>query len=345
MPARTARAPRRPIYTRRRRAPRYRLLLAGIGTLLLLVFLVRSCGGRSSAPDIAGYVDSARLFVQRSNEVGERFKVLVPQLAGLNRDDVTKQLETMAKDAGALSDEAVKTLTGVPAPALSAHGFLLTALRARADGVTDFKLSLFNAASNPDDNLAALAFQNGLTKLALADLSYDYFTKEIQGQLGKAKQKSEVPASTYVAGTDLAKPEKLGDYVKAVRESETLKATLDVAIASFDTEPPKQREEAGVRSLPADNAFAVKVTITNKGTQKADNIVVAAALVSSEPGQEQSDSDTIKSLLPGDSLTVVLRKLRPGRGDATNRVAITVTLGGDVDPTNNTDQFKFRMAK
>src|SRR5207247_1475257 len=133
---------------------------------------------------------------------------------------------------------------------------------------------------------------------------------EVKIQLAKFKERSEVPDSTYVRDTDLSKTDKQGDFVRALRSSDKLKAGENVAITSFRTEPDQVGQDGDVYNLPPSPNFELRVTVTNKGNLRAQQIQVRAQLVSSVNPTGSSDSDTIDALDPQDSKVVVLRNVK-----------------------------------
>lgn len=336
----------RPIYSRRPRRPRYVL----IGTLLsipilLAIGVIRACQGGPSL-DAKGYVDSVRPLIQKSKEIGDAFRALPQGVDSFTRSSLTSKLDGFVTDSKALLDRASTEFpNGIPTFALNAHGYLLTALRARADGMNDVKPAILSASVNPDEAFAISTFQTALTALVLSDEAFQYFTDEIQAQLDKAKQKSEVPDSSYVRNTDLGRPEKQADFVRALRTSPGLQAAQNLSIVEFKTEPDSVGQSGDVFGLPPSDYFEVRITIANKGNVKVEQIQVRAELTSQLNPTPQTDSYTLDLLEAGDTKVAVLRGLRPDRGDPVNLIKMQVVAPEDVDQIDNERSFKFTMRK
>jgi hypothetical protein len=319
------------------------LLFLTIGALLLVVF-AKACGGGAGA-DLVSYVDTARTYIQRSNDIGKRFQALPGTIGSFNRADLTKALDSMARDAQVVADDAVRLFTKVPPPALAAHGYLLSSLKARASGLVDIKPAILGAPANPDEGIAIDAFRNQLLGLILSDVSYGYFSSEIKAQLDKVKQRSEVPPSTYVKDTSLGQPNPQADFVRAIRASDKLKPSQDVAIVDVSTKPAKLASDSSdIASLPAADAFELDVTVANMGNVQVKSIQVKAALVS-DLGTQESASTEIDQIDPGDKKIAAIYKLNPDRGDPRNRIDVEVGGVDNADPIDSRRTFQFRMAK
>jgi hypothetical protein len=332
----------RPIYSRRG-GPRYLVRrIAVVVTLVVLIALVfRACsgGGGGTSVDAAAYMDSVRVYVQKSNEIGTAWKRLPQNLNTFDRDSLSKQLTDLQKQSSDLISGTVTAFPTVPQFAIAAQGYLLTTFRARAQGLKDVTPAILQANVTQDEGFAIQTFRSSLVALQASDLTYGYFKEEINRQLAAAKQKSEVPESTFIAGSDFALPDKQDGFVKALRDAEKLKATQNLGIAGIKTDPDQQGQDGEVFRLPASPSFELRVTVTNKGNVRSDKVV------SSTGSPQQTDSTTIDSLDPGDSKVAVLRGLNPDRGDAVNLIEIEVVAAGDADPTDNSKSFKFTMQK
>ena len=344
-PVRGPRGGSRSIYRRRRR-PRWGRIIPILLTFVVLVVVVlRACvGGGGGTTDLTSYVDAARPLIQRSNETGMQLKRIPQELPNLTRDDLARRLDQMSAEAAAVSDDAARTLVKVPTVAVPANGHLLTAFKARSVGLVEIKPAILEANLNPDEGLAIVTFQAAVNRLVLSDLAYAFFSDDIKAQLDKGRRRPEVPVSTYLADTELARADKQAEFVKRVRESEKLKATENVAIADFKTEPSGSGDGENLQ-LPPANSFEVLVTVVNKGNTRAERTVVRAELRYAGKPDPQTDSATIDLLEPGDSKTVALRNLQPARGDPINRVDIEVLAPGDRDTTDNKTFFKFQFRR
>jgi len=312
--------------------------------IILLIALIRACEGGSSL-DVKAYVDKVRPLIQSSNEIGDSFKQIPPSLNTFTRDQLSQRLDDLARHATSLADRAETSFPNVPGFAVPAHGYLLTALKARAVGLAELKPAMLQANVIPEETQAFQTFRAAVTGLLLSDEAYQFFAERTKAELGKAKQKSEVPDSSYIRDTDLARAEGQDNFVRKLRESEKLKATENLALVSYKTVPEQLNRDGDTANLPPADVFELIVSVTNKGNVRAEQVQIQVKLTSSFNPEPQASSAIVDVLEPGDTKQEVVRGLRPDRGDATNLIEISVVRPADVDQTDNADSFKFTMRK
>jgi hypothetical protein len=318
-------------------------VLASI-VIIVMILVIRACQGGSSL-DVKGYVDSVRPWIQSSSETADGFKQIQQSLNTLTRDQLSQRLDALAKEATALYDQARRSLQQVPPFAISPHGHLLTALKARSVGLVDIRPAMLQANVNPDEGVAIQTFKTALLGLVLGDQAYQFFSDEIKAELDRAKQKSEVPVSYFIRNTDLARSDRQDEFVRSIRTAEKLKATQNLSLVSFKSVPDALRPEGDIFVLPPAEGFELIVTVKNSGNVRVEQIQIKAALTSQINPEPQSSSAIIDVLEPGETKQEVIRGLRPDRGDPVNRIELEIVAPADVDQIDNAASFKFTMAK
>jgi hypothetical protein len=312
--------------------------------ILLLIILVALFRGGGSL-DVRGYVDSVRPLIQKSNETGNLWRTLPVDIERMTRADLQHRMDDLSNQSAATADEAIKSVEKVPGFAVAAHGYLVTALRVRAEALKELRPAVLQAVAL-DEALAVSAVQIGVNKLMLGDDAYKFFSDDVTAQLTRAKQQSEVPDSAYVSGTELSQPNKQADFVRRMRQIDALKAQINVGIADFKPDPEAARQDPdGVFDLPPAESFQLRVTVKNKGNQRVEKIFVKAQMFSPVNTVGQSDSDTIEALEPGEVRVVPLLNLKPDRGDVVNTLTLTLSGVADQEPSDDAATLKFRMAK
>ena len=146
--------------------------------------------------------------------------------------------------------------------------------------------------------------------------------------------------------TVLAQMNGQADFIRALRAAEKLKASQNLAIVQFKSMPEGTRPEGEeVFSLPPANAFELQVSVMNRGNVRAERIQVKASLTSQINPTPQVTTDEIDVLDPGDTKAVVLRGLKPDKGDPVNLLEMEAVSPDDIDQLDNKKSFEFTMRK
>jgi hypothetical protein len=124
----------------------------------------------------------------------------------------------------------------------------------------------------------------------------------------------------------------MAERIKAIRD---LSARHDMAVSAVRFDPEEAGDRDGVPVVPFSPTFGVQVTVTNRGNEPEEQVLVNLLLIQSDGTLPPfADSRTVGLLEPGEATTLTFSRLPVVAGQF-HEIVVRAELDGDADPDSN----------
>ena len=323
-----------------------RLAAVVIGVLVVLlvfVFLIRSCGGSSTASKNQDYVDAVKEQVlsksdQASRQVQEVFEAPRPLKAKAAVTKVGQALD-LEKQALATAEKIQPTKQAEPY-----HPSLIEALSFRITGLECLQKGMAQAYRSKPPVAGGKLLVPCTQRLLASDVVYsDRYAARLNTALADAGVDARVPTSAFLppklqgtvtpAGMGLVLQRLKPGAVKGLHGM-----SLDTVIVQTGGKSITLRPGGDVNQVPASTDLVFVVSATNGGNFQEFNVPVTIRLGTGKDAP--SKKATIDQVGPGDTATVEVTGLTTDASslDFGSDVKVTVAVGpvpGERNASNN----------
>jgi hypothetical protein len=337
-------------YKQKRRTISPTLIIVVLIVIFLLLCIIgngtfKGFGCANDTSELQTYINQVKKIADRTNKVGTDFADLRANMKSLARKDLTKRLDTLAKDSKTIAADAAKI--PVPDAMKDANTYLLVALNLRTSALESYKPAIFNALQDTDLEVSARQVSLALKDMAFSDRSFAIFREKAQKVLKDQKITFvATPTSVFIAGETEFEQATVLEFLRNVKESGDLTEKHGIAISEMIVEPVALSDNDGVFVLPQAAEITVTITIENQGNQLEVNIPVTATLKSETQPKPQSKKASIGSLPAGQKKTVKITGLKPTPGDIINMLSVEAgPVPKETWLDNNVSEYKFTMQR
>ncbi|MHB8220794.1 MAG: hypothetical protein ACYDHU_10835 [Acidimicrobiales bacterium] len=359
---------------RRRRRPVLPYLMVGLvvaaGGLVL-------AGGVAKVPAASGsfdqevnrsYAAQASVIVDESNVTGERLSTLMSTMAGLSRQALQDQLETLvlatsrtAASAAALAPPVpTRGMEGILVRAMDERASAIAGLRRAVDGLLGLSIppqpgapdSRGNAVAPPMSQTQAIAaIGTAGSELRAADRAYASVRSAFREAPGHATLPSSVwitdsrswaQGSVQVLVSDVGTSPTLAPVTRVVLLQSTLRTGLG-AVPPVPVATGSTGATSGSGTILPTKALGVTAVVANQGNVAVVGVTVSASVTPVGGGKGHTVSDRV-SVAPGMSLTVALADLPVTPGQAYSLSVAVSPPRAQTDLSGTTDTYSIRIA-
>lgn len=314
---------------RRRRVLAAALLLALVGAVVLAISLVSS--DRQVSRE---YLDAVMEIAVGEEDAAARFTAMIGDLETLERPVLVEQLDLLVAETTRLAEDLLETNPPSDGELARAHSYMAIAVGSWRDGTTGTRQAMLTLAEKPFDETGVTVLQSALDDLRLGDAAYEEFEAIVRVSVEDSSLAAPFPAVRFVPPTDAV------TYTAAAiaQRITGLQRVTNLGIADIKLEPGPVGDRNGIPVIPMTEQLDAEATVSNRGTEAMNTIVVELQLVSFD-GELYRDRQGIESLGPGDLATVTFGGLPVQAG---KRYEITISIeGGDDDATDNAVTYLF----
>jgi hypothetical protein len=316
--------------------------LGAVVLLLVFVFLVRSCGGDSTATKNQAYVDAVGKALAKSDQaakvVGDLFQAPRPVKAKAATQRVQQALQ-LEEQALAEAKQIKPTKQAEPY-----HPSLLQALQFRITGLQCLAKGLPQAYKEKPSTAGGKLLVPCTQRLLASDVVYaDSYAARLNNALADAGVDARVPTSVFLPpklqGT--VTPAGMGLVLQRLKPGAVTGLhgmSLDTVIVQTGGKSITLRPGGDVNQVPAATDLVFVVSATNAGKFQEFNVPVKITLGSGKDAIRKSA--TIDQVAPGQTATVEVTGLTtdPTSLKFGTDVKVTVSVGpvpGEKNTSNN----------
>jgi len=321
---------------RRRKRRRNIIVFILVGAISAAAYGITRAQGEAEVTRT--YLDVAYQVATGQESAARSFNEMITDIEQFTRPRMVQTLDGI--EAG--SDELATLLAegNPPADMERAHLWLQMAITAWRNGLSDARAGLLSLASNPTDidGSGAQALTGGLIDLRLGDRAYQGFLSEVS-DVDTTILGGPFPSVVFVP----ASSEELFDPVALARRmflTPDLAPVDDLAVADLRLEPGPVGSSGGIPVVPVSASQSLEVTITNRGNEVHEAVVVTLLLVSTD-GEQYAATSEIESLAGGAARAVAFTDL-PVRPGTLYQVTVSIPSGDD-EADNDSITYRFEM--
>lgn len=316
---------------RPRRRPGVFVAAAAVVTVIVLIAQGAASSHPGSSQAVQAYFDQVRPAVDQSAAEGADFSDIRTNAQELGRDGVDRRLARLTSQVKATL-ATVESFT--PPPSLRvAQAYLVAALGVRAKAMTEAGPAMdaaLTVGTSPDQGVDGAVGQL-LTvgqDLGLGDRAIGLFVGTLPPAAGVQT------GAPWVGDTTRWSDVMLTAFVDVLRSSASARPVHDLAMLSFQTDPPAVNVAAdGTQTIPVSSTMSVSMVIENVGNRPEQNVTVMAVLTL--PGAGQETLRDFIDLGPGQTRALTLRPMPTKPGMQGRLVVEVFAVPGESDVANN----------
>ena len=338
-PRRRRRLPRRP--PTGAGTPQVRLIIAIAAAILLaviLVFVVKSCREGQKRDAYRDYMSDVGRVSDQSQRIGTQLSTLITT-PGIRLADLQERLGGLRGQQAQLVATAQDL--DPPGPLREQDESLIEALQFRVSGLAGLATAVTQIDKGTNASAAGRELAEQAERLAASDVVYeDLFVEGSRHVLdSEGIDGVAVPDSQFLKDPDLASARSWALIVRRLTQTPASGGLHGNGIQAVKVEPGAQTlSPTQENTVTASTRLAFEVVVENTGDSQETQVPVRLTIQQSPKPVRKTQ--TIDIINPGETKTVVFRRLGPPSFGTRVNVQVTVEpVAGETRTANNTAQY------